>query len=259
MTAGTRYRPHLTLNVTLVFKILPLAVRNVLDESVRVAIIKMSRVFQRLCAKEVRREDKERTMVDVVMATCILEKEFPPTFMNVMTHLPVHLVEQLFMCGPVHCRWMYPIERYLKTLKDYVRTYSHPEGSIAEGYLMDDTLGFCTEYMHQYRGTTHRVWDAEEDAIMNDEILRCNSQQKRKMSDEFRNHSHAFVLDNASSLDRWRQLMKSRLSHLHAFIDVFCCPMQCPVTCLQGHASVREVVLDKMFQLTYLLIFTRQL
>jgi hypothetical protein len=257
-TAGTRYNRHLTLNVTKVFQILPVAVRNLLDKSVRVAIIKMSRVFQRLCAKEVRREDKERTMVDVVMATCILEKEFPPTFMNVMTHLPVHLVEQLFTCGPVHCRWMYPIERYLKTLKDYVRTYSHPEGSIAEGYLMDDTLGFCTEYMHQYRGTTHRVWDAEEDAIMNDEILRRNSQQKRKMSDEFRNYAHAFVLENASSLEQCRELVKSILSHLPAVNDVCCRPMQCPVTCPHGHASVREVVLDTVFQLTSFLTFTRQ-
>jgi hypothetical protein len=179
--------------------------------------------------------------------------------MNVMTHLPVHLVEQLFTCGPVHCRWMYPIERYLKTLKDYVRTYSHPEGSIAEGYLMDDTLGFCTEYMHQYRGTTHRVWDVEEDAIMNDEILRCNSQQKRKMSDEFCNYAHAFVLDNASSLERCRQLVNSGLSYIPAVIDVYCRHMQCPTTCPQGHPSLREVVLDKVFLLTFCSTFTPQM
>jgi hypothetical protein len=74
------------------------------------AIIKMSRVFQRLCAKEVNEGDAEGMMLDVVMATCVLEKEFPPTFLNVMTHLPVHFVEQLFRCGPMHCRWMYPIE-----------------------------------------------------------------------------------------------------------------------------------------------------
>jgi hypothetical protein len=125
---------------------------------------------------------------------------------------------------------MYPIEQYLKTLKDYVRTYSHPEGSIAEGYLMDDTLGFCTEYIHQYRGATHRVWDAEKDAIMNDEILRYNSQQKRKMSDKFRNYAHAFVLDNTSLLERCRQLVKSILSHLPAVVDVYCHPMQYPGT-----------------------------
>ena len=115
------------------------------------------------------------------------------------------LVEQLFKCGPVHCRWMYPIERYMKTLKDYVRTFAHPEGSIAEGYRMEETLGFCNKYMRQYRGTMHCIWDVNEEPIMNDEILRRNCQQRRKMSDEFRNYAHTFVLDNAACLDEWRQ------------------------------------------------------
>jgi len=164
----------------------------------------MSRVFQKLCEKEIRHAEHDDVLHNVIMATCLLEKEFPTTFLNVMTHLPVHLV-QLFTCGPVHCRWMYPIERYMKTLKDYVRTYAHPEGSMAEGYRMDDTLGFCTEYMKEYRGTTHRVWDTTEDATMYDEVLRSHEPRKRTMSNEFRNYAHAFVLDNASSLDNWRK------------------------------------------------------
>lgn len=149
--------------------------------------------------------DNTNILRDVIMATCIMEKEFPPTFLNIMTHLPIHLVQQLFICGPVHCRWMYPIERYMKTLKDYVRTLAHPEGSIAEGYTMEETLGFCTEYMRNYRGTTHRVWDPEEEPIMNDEILRNNSQKRKKMSTEFRNYVHAFVLDNTSTLEVLRE------------------------------------------------------
>lgn len=176
-----------------------------LDEEVRAAIIKMCRVFQRICAKDVREDTRECLMRDVVMETCVLEKEFPPTFLNVMTHLPVHLVEQLFICGPIHCRWMYPIERYMKTLKDYVRTYAHPEGSIAEGYRLDEMLGFCTEYMKRHRTTTYRVWDANEDATMNDEILGQNDFSKRMMSDELRGYAHAFVLDNAACLELWRE------------------------------------------------------
>jgi hypothetical protein len=69
------------------------AVRNLLSEEVRVAFIKMCRVFQRICEKEVREDALDALMRDVVMATCVLEKEFPPTFLNVMAHLPVHLVE----------------------------------------------------------------------------------------------------------------------------------------------------------------------
>ena len=59
------------------FQILHVVVRNVVDESVRIAIIKMSRVFQRLCAKEVKEGDAKGMMLDVVIATCVLEKEFP--------------------------------------------------------------------------------------------------------------------------------------------------------------------------------------
>ena len=186
-------------------QILPVAVRNIQDKRVRLAIIKMSRVFQKLCAKEVRLEDKDDMMRNVVMAMCEFEKEFPTTFQNIMSHLPVHLVEQLFRCGPVHCRWMYLIEQYMKTLKDYVRTFAHPEGSIAEGYRMEETLGFCTEYMHTYGGTVQCIWNAAEEPIMNDEILIGNSKRMQKMSNEFQAHAHAFVLDNAASLDPWRQ------------------------------------------------------
>ena len=63
----------------------------------------------------------------------MLKKKFPPTFFDVMTHFLVHLVEELDTCGPIHARWMYPMERYLKTLKDYVRNHARPEASMAEG------------------------------------------------------------------------------------------------------------------------------
>ncbi|KAK7268575.1 hypothetical protein RIF29_21276 [Crotalaria pallida] len=37
-----------------------------------------------------------------------------------MVHLVVHLVEEAKLGGPVHYRWMFPIERYLGLLKSYV-------------------------------------------------------------------------------------------------------------------------------------------
>ncbi|XP_057723816.1 uncharacterized protein LOC130939747 [Arachis stenosperma] len=56
-----------------------------------------------------------------------------------MIHLVVYLVEEVKLGGPVHYRWMYPIERYLGQLKSYVRNKAQPEGSIAEvdNYLRD--------------------------------------------------------------------------------------------------------------------------
>jgi hypothetical protein len=86
----------------------------------------------------------------------------------------IHLVEELYICGPMHCRWMYPVERYLKTLKDYIRTYARLEASMVEGYAMSETLGYCTEYMQRFGCTRRRVWDDTEENMMNDEVVNGN-------------------------------------------------------------------------------------
>ena len=150
-------------------QILPLVIRNVLNLNVRQAVMKVSRVFQRICSKVVNKSWEEELINDAVTALCMLKKEFPLGFFNIMTHLIIHLAEELFICGPVHTRWMYPMERYMKFLKDYVHTKARPEGSMAEGYMMDDALGFCTEYMTRFTSTRRRVWDDQEEPGLFDE------------------------------------------------------------------------------------------
>jgi hypothetical protein len=90
----------------------------------------------------------------------MFEMWFPPGFINVMTHLLVHLVKDLEICGPVGARWCYPIERHLCVLKRYVRNKAKPKGSMAMGYMYDEALGFCMEYFSLYEHTRRRrVWD----------------------------------------------------------------------------------------------------
>ena len=76
---------------------------------------------------------------------CKLERIFPPAFFDIMIHLLLHLPEEAILSGPVHMQWMYPFERYFKRLKDYVRNAAEPEGSIAEGYVVDEALTFLLE------------------------------------------------------------------------------------------------------------------
>jgi hypothetical protein len=45
--------------------------------------------------------------------------------------------------GPISYRWMFPIERFLKTLKEFVRQNSWPEGNVGEGYLVQEAMGVC--------------------------------------------------------------------------------------------------------------------
>ena len=39
-------------------------------------------------------------------------------------------------------------DRYLCTLKSYVRNKSRPEGSIAEGYIIEECITFCSRYLY---------------------------------------------------------------------------------------------------------------
>jgi hypothetical protein len=42
---------------------------------------------------------------------------------------------------------MYPIEHVMKDLKGYVHNMVKPKGSMAEGYIVDETLGLYNNYM----------------------------------------------------------------------------------------------------------------
>jgi hypothetical protein len=128
-------------------QVLPLCIRTLLTKDVRMTIMRVSRIFGKLCAKVVDPSTISELFQETAVTMCMVEKVFPPSFFDIMTHLPVHLVQQLDICGLVHMRWMYPMERYLKTFKGYVRQQAQPKGSMAQGYIMDEALGFCTEYM----------------------------------------------------------------------------------------------------------------
>ncbi|KAL3516319.1 hypothetical protein ACH5RR_023221 [Cinchona calisaya] len=65
-----------------------------------------------------------------------------------MEHLAIHLAEEALLAGPVQFRWMYLIERYLLTLKEYVRNRAHLKASTANGYLIEECINFCTWYLN---------------------------------------------------------------------------------------------------------------
>jgi hypothetical protein len=58
---------------------------------------------------------------------------------------------------------MYLIARYLKTLNGYLQNKARHEGSVAEGYALEEVLEFCTEYIQDFIATRRRVWDDKED------------------------------------------------------------------------------------------------
>ncbi|XP_024013230.1 uncharacterized protein LOC112087553 [Eutrema salsugineum] len=85
--------------------------------------------------------------IEIVETLCMFERFFPPSFFDIMVHLCLHLGREARLGGPVHFRWMYPFERHMKILKDYVRNPARPEGCIAESYLSKECMQFCNLFL----------------------------------------------------------------------------------------------------------------
>ena len=62
-----------------------------------------------------------------VELVCMAEKYFPPSMLTIQVHLLVHIVDEVEMAGTVHCRWMFFLERFMKTLKGFVRQRARPQ------------------------------------------------------------------------------------------------------------------------------------
>ncbi|XP_074324039.1 uncharacterized protein LOC141660961 [Apium graveolens] len=130
-------------------QLLPIAIRSVLPKNVRVTIIRLCFFFNALCSKVVDVSKLDKLQSDVIITLCDLEKIFPSSFFDVMLHLIVYLVLEVRLCGLVFYRWMYAFERFNKVLKSYVRNRYYPEGCMAESYLKEESVEFCTEFMSQ--------------------------------------------------------------------------------------------------------------
>ena len=119
-------------------QVMALALRSLLQLGPRTAVMKISNVFRETCYRVWNPLGFQALQAGVLQSMALLEIHFPPSFFDVMMYLLYHPVDDLDMCGHVSTRWMYPIERYMKTLKQYVANMARPEASMAEGYMRDD-------------------------------------------------------------------------------------------------------------------------
>ncbi|XP_056688291.1 uncharacterized protein [Spinacia oleracea] len=97
-------------------ELLPLAIRGVSSAKVYEVVTKLSEFFKNLCSKSLKLKDLNDLENHIAITLCEMEKNFLPSFFDVMVHLCVHLAEEAKLAGPVHYRWMYPIERYSSAL-----------------------------------------------------------------------------------------------------------------------------------------------
>lgn len=75
------------------------------------SLTELSLFFRDLCSPIFQENNLDVMDKNIHVILCKLEKIFSPAFFDVMEHLPIHLVYEAKVGGPVQYRWMYPFER----------------------------------------------------------------------------------------------------------------------------------------------------
>ncbi|XP_058002285.1 uncharacterized protein LOC110664507 [Hevea brasiliensis] len=132
----------------LLLHILPLAIRGLLPKVVYEPLVELSLFFTHLGAKSLKVDVLEQLEKQIPITLCKLERIFPPSFFDIMVHLPMHLANEAKIGGPVQYRCMYPIERALYSFKSCIRNRACVEGSIAEAYIANECMTLCSRYLH---------------------------------------------------------------------------------------------------------------
>ncbi|XP_044948353.1 uncharacterized protein LOC123397899 [Hordeum vulgare subsp. vulgare] len=141
---------------------LPLAIRGLLPDHVTSVLFDLCGYFREVSAKVLYISELEKLEERIIMTLCHMEMIFPPGFFTVMVHLVMHLATEAKVGGPVCYRSMWFVERYIGKLKSNVRNRAHPEGSIAEAFLADECMTFCSRYIVGFE-TKHNLASRNED------------------------------------------------------------------------------------------------
>ncbi|XP_062164972.1 uncharacterized protein LOC133871559 [Alnus glutinosa] len=178
--------------------LMPIALRGSLTKKVVEPLIALSGFFREICSKTLRLEDLDRLESRIPYILCQLERIFPPGFFTVMVHLLVHLATECKLGGPDHYRWM-----CLRSYKGYIRNKAAPEGSIAEGYVAEELLTFCSRYLESSQTVFNRPHRNPEDA--RGEVKSVSLDEKLWVQ------AHRYILFNSDDFIPFRTMHKEEL------------------------------------------------
>ncbi|CAN1782145.1 hypothetical protein LINPERHAP1_LOCUS15680 [Linum perenne] len=134
--------------------------------------------------------------------------------------MEVHLPHEAILGGPVQYRWMYPIERYLSTLKGFVRNKAHPEGSIAESYVVNECLTFCAMYLDGIEtsfNAPERNFDIETEdelSVFSSKVRMLGAPDYVQLTSNELNMMHWYVLSNCEEVQPYME------DHLNSIVEV---------------------------------------
>ncbi|KAK1609673.1 hypothetical protein QYE76_033346 [Lolium multiflorum] len=130
-------------------QILPVAIRGIMEPHVRATLTDLCNVFDVITRKSITVKKLGRLQEEIVTILCEMEMYFPPAFFDIMVHLLVHIVDDIEDLGPAFLHNMMALERMNGFIKGYVRNRAHPDGSIVQGFLTEECISFCKNYLNE--------------------------------------------------------------------------------------------------------------
>ena len=92
-------------------RLIHIAFHELLPGNVWQALTEISIFFLNLTSTVMIKEDMECLEKVISIILCRLEHIFPPSFLDSMEHLPIHLAYEAMIADLVQYRWMYLFER----------------------------------------------------------------------------------------------------------------------------------------------------
>lgn len=126
---------------------LPIAIEDCLSEDIRATIYKISSLVHWISAKEIRKDSIEAACLNSIEAVCMVEKFFPTSILTIQIHLLLYVVDKVLVVGTIHSKWMFFLKRFMKNLKGFVFHRAHLEGSMAKGWLVQESLIEITKFL----------------------------------------------------------------------------------------------------------------
>ncbi|CAA7034547.1 unnamed protein product [Microthlaspi erraticum] len=206
-------------------QLLPIALRGLLPKGPRLAIVRLCAFFNHLCQRVIDREQLLVMEDEIVETLCMFERFFPPSFFDIMVHLTVHLGREARLGGPVHFRWMYPFERYMKVLKDFFRNPARPEGCIAESYLAEECIQFCSDFLRNTTSVQEKLdrnTEYENVSILEGRPISADS--RVTLTEMEKNIAHLVVIQNMAVVEPYVEVTEIILLDYNVFyVALFRC------------------------------------